>query len=212
MPDLPIDQLPSASALQPTNVFPVVQSNVTKQAPYSFILYAPTNNYGLFNQTGSSTPVVNTTSELSLIGGGVGTLTVPANSFTQGDAYNAIIGGNVSAQNNNNLRIQIKAGSAILVDTGNISMASTTNSNFKLNIYFSIHNTGTAGVADIATTGNFMYTKDASTDFQGVNFSTINSTTFNTTINNTLSVTAKWGTADVDNSIYSELFTLNKTF
>jgi hypothetical protein len=101
MPDLPIDQLPSASALQPTNVFPVVQSNVTKQAPYSFILYAPTNNYGLFNQTGSSTPVVNTTSELSLIGGGVGTLTVPANSFTQGDAYNAIIGGNVSAQNLN---------------------------------------------------------------------------------------------------------------
>ena len=63
MPDLPIDQLPSASALQPNNVFPVVQDNVTKQATYSSILYAPGNNYGLFTQTVSSTPITNTTTE-----------------------------------------------------------------------------------------------------------------------------------------------------
>jgi hypothetical protein len=212
MPNLPITQLPSASALQPTNVFPVVQSGVTKQSPFSSILYAPTNNYGLFNQTGSSTPVVNTTSELSLIGGGVGTLLVPANGFTKGDAYHAIITGTLSSQNNNNLRIRIKAGSVVLIDTGNITMAGATSNGYKLEIYFSLHEIGAAGVADIATAGAFMYTKEASTDFQGINFSTINSTTFDTTINNTLSVTAQWGTANSGNSIYSEIFTLNKTF
>ena len=42
---------------------------------------------GLFSQTGLSTPIVNTTSELSLIDGGVGTLSVPANGFKVGDTF-----------------------------------------------------------------------------------------------------------------------------
>ena len=41
---------------------------------------------------------------------------------------------------------------------------------------------------------------------------TIVGTGFNTTIQNTLSVTAQWGAASVNNSIYSDIFTLNKTF
>jgi hypothetical protein len=91
-------------------------------------------------------------------------------------------------------------------------MSSATIKGYKLEIYFSIHEIGTAGVADIVTAGTFMYTKNASNAFEGINFNTLNSTTFNTTITNTLEVTAQWDTANVDNSIYSELFTLNKTF
>jgi len=213
MPNLPISQLPVANTpLTGSELFVLVQGTDTKQTTLSSIIYSPTNNYGLFNQTGSSTPVVNTTSELSLVGGGVGTLSVPANGFTKGDAYHAIVTGTLSSRNNDTLRIRIKAGAVTLADTGNVTMAGATENGYKLEIYFSIHEVGAAGVADIATAGTFMYTKEASTDFQGVNFSTINSSSFDTTISNTLSVTAQWGAANAGNSIYSEIFTLNKTF
>jgi len=212
MPNLPISQLPTGSALTGSELFVMVQDSVTKQTTLNSIIYTQRNNYGLFNQTGSSTPIANTTTESSLIGGGVGTLTVPANGFTKGDAYHAIVTGILSAQNNDNLRIRIKTGAVTLADTGNINMAGATANGYKLEIYFSIHEVGAAGVADIVTAGTFMYTKEASTAFEGINFNTLNSTTFNTTISNTLEVTAQWDTANVGNSIYSEIFTLNKTF
>jgi hypothetical protein len=216
MPNLPISQLPASGPLTGAELFADVQDGVTKYTTLSniatYTTYLQGNNYGLFNQTGSSTPVTNTTSELSLIGSGIGTLTVPANGFTKGDAYHAIVTGTLSSQNNNNLRIRIKTGAVVLADTGNINMAGATSNGYKLEIYFSIHEVGAAGVADIATAGAFMYTKEASTDFQGVNFSTINSSSFDTTVTNTLSVTAQWDTANAGNSIYSEIFTLNKTF
>ena len=212
MPDLPIDQLPSASALQPNNVFPVVQDNVTKQATYSSILYAPGNNYGLFTQTVSSTPITNTTTETSLISTGIGTLSVPANGFLIGDSFYAISTGHISAQNNNTLRIRVKANSILLADTGILTLAGTTNQHYKLELYFTIRTLGGSGVASIVTGGNFTYIKDASTNFEGELFSTETSTGFDTTIQNTLTVTAQWGNANVNNSIYSDIFTLNKTY
>lgn len=45
MPNLPITQLPSASTLQPTDVFPVVQDNVTKQATYNSIYTGLTGSF-----------------------------------------------------------------------------------------------------------------------------------------------------------------------
>jgi hypothetical protein len=64
MPNLPITQLPSASTLQPTDVFPVVQDNVTKQATYNSIYTGLTGSfyttgsfgfYGAFCSTSSQT-------------------------------------------------------------------------------------------------------------------------------------------------------------
>lgn len=212
MPNLPISQLPSASALTGTEVFATVQSGVTKQTDLSSIFTFSSNNYGLFNQTGSSTPITNTLVETNLLDGGIGTLSVPANAFKKGDAYHAILTGTLSAQNNNTLEIRIKSNGVLLADTGVLTMAGATNKNWKMEIYFSINDIGAAGVANISTGGTFMYTKDASLSFEGVNFSTQNSSTFDTTINNTLAITAQWGTANAGNSIYSQIFTLNKTY
>jgi hypothetical protein len=212
MPNLPISQLPVAAPLTGSELFAIVQDSITKQTDLSSIFTFSTNNYGLFNQTGSSTPVTNTLTETTLLDGGVGTLSVPANGFRKGDAYHAILTGTLSAQNNNNLRIRIKANSVILADSGNITMAGADAEPWKMEVYFSINEVGAAGVANISTGGTFMYTKDASTDFQGINFSTVNSSTFDTTVNNTLTITAQWGTANSGNSIYSQIFTLNKTF
>jgi hypothetical protein len=166
----------------------------------------------LYTQTASSTPVTNTTTETSLLDGGLGSLSIPANGFNVGDSFHAILTGHISAVNNHTLTIRIKAGSVVFATTGAITMAGTTGKHWKLEMFFTVRTIGAAGVASIATGGAFMYTKNASTNFEGINFSTENTTTFDTTISNTLSITAQWGTANAGDSIYSEIFTLNKTY
>jgi hypothetical protein len=175
-----------------------------------------TNPFGyltrLYTQTSSSIPVTNTLSELSLLDGGLGTLTVPANAFKPGDSFHAIATGHISSVNNHNLRIRIKTNGIILADTGAITMSGSTNKHWKLEVFFTVRTIGGSGVASIVTGGTFMYTKDANTAFEGANFSTERSTLFDTTVDNTLVVTAQWDTANTGDSIYSEIFTLNKTY
>jgi hypothetical protein len=212
MSNLPISQLPAAGSLTGNELFPLVQDGVTKYVPLISIVTSLSNNYGLFNQTGSSIPVTNTTDELSLLDGGIGSLSVPANGFRKGDAFYAILTGKISAVNNNTLRIRVKSDSILLADTGILILAGTTNKDWELEIYFSINEIGDAGTAVIGTGGSFNYVKDAAGVLEGTVFSFINDTTFNTTIPNNLEITAQWGTASTNNSIKSELFTLNKTF
>jgi hypothetical protein len=171
-----------------------------------------TTNFGLYSQTESSTPVTNTTTETSLIDGGVGTLSVPANGFKVGDSFHAILSGHISSVNNHTLRIRIKSDGTVLADTGSITMAGSTNKHWKLEVYFTVRVLGGSGTAKIATAGTFMYTKDASNAFEGTNFSTETSTGFDTTVDNRLVITAQWGSADTRDIIYSEIFTLNKTY
>ena len=169
-------------------------------------------SYGLYTQTNTSTVITNTTTESSLLDGGLGTLTVPANGFKVGDSFHAILTGHISSVNNHTLTIKIKTGSIILADTGAITMAGATNKHWKLEAYFTIRAIGSAGNASIVTGGTFFYTKDASNNFEGTNFSTETSIGFDTTINNTLAITAQWGTANTGDKISSEIFTLNKTY
>lgn len=171
-----------------------------------------TNNYGLYTQTNSSTPVTNTTVETSLIDGGLGTLTVPANTFKVGDSFHAVLTGHISSVNNHTLRIRIKSNGVVLADTSAIIMSGSTNKHWKLELDFTVRAIGGSGTARIATGGLFVYTKDASNAFEGTNFSTEVSSGFDTLINNTLVITAQWGTANVGDSIYSEIFTLTKTY
>lgn len=209
-----IMKLPKNSYLDPTTLgsgTPSSSNWLRGDGVWASITPGPTN-YGLYTQTASSTPITNTTTETTLLDGGVGSLTVPANGFTVGDSFHAILTGYISAVNNNNLRIRIKTDSVVLSDTGNINMAGSTNKHWKLEVFFTVRTLGTSGVASIATGGTFVYTKDAGNTFEGTNFSTELSTGFNTTISNTLAITAQWDTASTSNSIYSELFTLNKTY
>ena len=167
-------------------------------------------SYGLYNQTGSYTGVSASIAESSIIGGGVGTLSVPANGFRQGDAYHVVLTGNCTFHNNDNLRIRVKADSVSLIDTGDFTVAGAANKTWKMDVHFSIHEIGGAGTAKIVSAGTFMYTKDASTDFQGVNFNTENSSSFDTTIDNQLSVTAQFNHGD--NILTTQIFTLHKIY
>jgi hypothetical protein len=212
MPNLPITQLPVANPLTGSELFAIVQDGVTKQTTLDSITYTPGNNYGLFAQTGNSIPITGTTTETTLINGGIGTLSVPANGFNIGDSFRAIFGGVLSTGNNQTLRIRVKTGDVILLDSGLQPITGVTNNVFNLHIDFTIRALGTAGVASIVALGAFNYVKTANGAVEGFGFNTVNNTTFNTTINNTLDVTIQWGSDNASNSIFSDIFILNKTF
>jgi hypothetical protein len=170
-------------------------------------------SYGLFAQTANSTIITNTTVETSLINGGVGTLTVPANGFSVGDSFRAVFGGVINAENNQTIRIRVRAGSVLLLDSGLQNLGSSVIDDvWSLNIDFTIRQTGAAGVASIVSLGAFHYTKTNNASVQGFGFNVVNNTTFSTTISNVLDVTAQWGSASTGNSIYSDIFILNKTY
>lgn len=197
-------------------------------------------NYGLFAQTAKSVPVTNTTQAQSLIYedferrvhnddgvtesmscmdpslrsyGSVGGLSVPANTFRVGDSFRVELSGYLSCLNNQPIGIRVigNAGATVLALAA-VTLATTTNKVFSISINFTIRAIGPAGVAKIATSANFSYSKDSSLAFEGSDFMYINDTTFDTTIDNTLDITAQWFNASTSNSIYSEVFTLNKVF
>jgi len=169
-------------------------------------------SYGLYAQTANSTPVTNTTVETTLINGGVGTLSVPANGFSVGDSFRAIMAGVLNTANNQTIRIRVKAGSIVLLDSGAQPITNITNDVFSLNIDFTIRQLGAAGVASIVSLGTFHYVKTVNGVIEGFSFNTVNNTTFSTTVSNTLNITVQWGAANAGNSIYSDIFILNKTY
>jgi hypothetical protein len=169
--------------------------------------------YGLFAQTGTSVAVSATTVETTLISGGVGSIIIPANGFSVGDSFHGVLIGHLSCVGSATLHIRIKTDSGVLLaETGVMAMEAATNKHWKLDISFTVRQVGAATVASIASGGLFSYTKNSGLNFEGVNFSLVENTTFNTTISNTLVVTAEWNTNNAGNSIYSEIFTLNKIY
>lgn len=169
--------------------------------------------YGLYAQTSNSTIITNTTTESSLIGTGVGTLSVPANGFAVGDSFRAVFGGVMNANNNQTIRIKLKTGSVILLDSGIQNLGSAvTDDVWSLNVDFTIRQIGAATVASVVSLGSFHYTKTNNASVQGFGFNVVNNTTFSTTIGNTLDVTLEWGSASTGNNIYSDIFILNKIY
>jgi hypothetical protein len=173
---------------------------------------AATTNIGLFAQTANSTAITGTNVETTLINGGVGTLSVPANGFAVGDSFRAIIAGVLTTANNQTIRIKVKSGSVILLDSGAQPITNITNDVFSLNVDFTIRALGAAGVASIVSLGTFHYVKTSNAATQGFAFNVVNNTTFDTTISNTLNITVQWGSNNAGNSIYSDIFILNKTY
>ena len=172
----------------------------------------PATNYGLFAQTANSVPITATTSELTLIGTGVGTLSVPANSFSVGDSFVAKLFGHITCVGTATIQIKVKSGSVLLADTGIIALDVTTNKHWNFEVNFTIRSLGIASVGSIVSAGLFSYIKNSGLNFEGANFVFLNNTTFDTTILNTLDITAQWNTNNAGNNIYSDYFVLNKTY
>lgn len=170
------------------------------------------NAYGLFSQTANSPTITATTTESTLIDGGVGTLTVPANGFSVGDSFRVDMGGVMSAHNNDTIRIRLKSGSVDLGDSGPLTMPAIVNQVWLLSVNFTVRSIGAGGVASIVSLAQFHILKKASGTQQGFAWNTVNSTTFDTTVSNTLNITAQFGSNNANNSIYSDIFTLVKIY
>jgi hypothetical protein len=211
MPNLPISGLPELSAITANAEYAVELSGTTYKIKQSTLSPLPTV-YGLFAQTGNSVVVSATTVETTLIDGGLGTLSVGANQFQIGDSFRADFGGLLSAKNNDTLRIRIKAGSVILSDSGEQTLTTSTNDVWQLSANFTVRTIGGTGVASIVTLGVFHTTKQSNGTQGGFAFNTVNNTTFDTTVSNTLNVTVQFSSNSALNSIYSDIFILNKIY
>ncbi len=173
----------------------------------------PSGLTGLFAQTADSTPVTATIVETTIIGPGVGGLTVPANGFSIGDSFTCALDGIISCVSSATIHIHVRTlDGTILADTGIITLAAATNKNWVINLYFTIRTLGGAGTASISSGGLFSYIRNGGTQFEGSVLTRINNTDFDTTINNTLVITAQWNTANAGNSILSRNFTLTKIY
>jgi|SRR5210317_961067 hypothetical protein len=216
--DKRISELPTAGSLDGTELFAVVQGGVTKYTQTSNVNYVTSNNYGLYTQTGDSSPISGSASPVatsgSLFDGGVGTLTVPANGFKVGDTFHLKMAGKINISNGHTLDIKFKSDGVTLIDTGNITLSAADNKNWNLDVTFVIRNIGGAGTASILSTGELTVRKDGSGGETVVEiFSSKNTTTFDTTIQNTLISEAILGSACTDaENIYSEMFVLHKIY
>jgi len=212
MPDLPISGLPELTAITSNAEYAVELSGTTYRIKQSTLTPFPLA-YGLFAQTGNSATVTATTGETSVMGAGVGTLTVPANGFRVGDSFMATLDGVLSCINTSQIHIHIRTtGNVLLVDTGVIDLDTATSRPWLLTLFFTIRQIGGTTVASISSGGLFSYLKDSGLAYEGYPLSEINNTTFDTTIINTLSVNVQWNTTNAGNQILSRNFTLNKIY
>ena len=174
-------------------------------------------NSGFFSQTGDSTTVTDTTDETTLLGSGVGSLSVLANTFQIGDSYALNIGGKLRTNNAGQtitIRVDAISGSSrVEIATSGVISLDNINAlrDFVLEVDFTIRNTGGPGTASLMTSGYFDYVKNNG-DLEGVLFSSLESTNFDTTVTKTLDVTVEWGAASTDNQIYSHIAILRKIF
>jgi hypothetical protein len=167
---------------------------------------------GLYAQTALSTPVVYASGEASLVGAGVGNLTVPANSFKVGDSFTAKMCGKLSCANNQQIHFRVRSNGVVIIDALAYTLSTSTNKYFDLILDFTIAKIGVAGTAELFANGVFTYNKNASNAIEGVNFGLISNTVFDTTISNTLTITAEWVTENIADTIQSQNFTLTKVY
>jgi hypothetical protein len=170
-------------------------------------------NYGLFSQTSNSQEIKNTTAVRSLVGPGVGSKIIPANTFAVGDSFSINTSGYINCLNAATLTVTVAtAGGFSLATCPSITMKAATNKTWSLNVNFTIRSIGEAGAASIATGGTFTYNKDADNIPESVNFLTIEDEEFDTTILNDIGVIVQWATASLSNNIYSNIYNFTKTY
>jgi len=160
--------------------------------------------YGLYSQTGTAT-VANTIVETTLIGSGVGSLSVPANYFTTGMSFRYNTGGTFRDNaNNTTFRFRLRNG-GVLFDSGILTLPLiTVVSAWNIDVTFSY-----IGGTTIITNFNFQYNNGS--DARGFTSQNTNNT-LNTAIPNTLNFTVQWGAASANNTITTNFGVLQKIY
>ena len=159
---------------------------------------------GFYSQT-APTSVVNTTAQTTIIGPGVGSLTVPPNYFTAGMGFTYRTGGLFGALNNATIRFRL-INSGTLFDSGLLQFSPSVALGRPWNIDVTFIY---VGLNVMITNFNFQYNNGS--DARGFTAQNTNNT-FNPAISNTLDVTVQWGAASNSNSIGTNYGVLTKIY
>ena len=175
----------------------------------NIIALVPTQ--GLFTQTADKT-VVNTITPTSLIGTGLGSLTVGINEFVVGDSFVGEMKGNINIGTPVDLTITLQINGVDEVVVGPIAMPNigslSVNKYFTIDTAFTIRSIGASGT--VMSSINFSYEENASDKFNS--HTEVNLATLNTTVLNTLDIKAEFNFADPSNLLTSQIFTLRKVY
>lgn len=162
----------------------------------------------MFTQTANK-QVQNTVTETSLVGTGVGSATIKANSSGIGTTYRLSMCGYISNTATPFAQVKVKIGSITVFDTTSTGMFGiTSNQPFKVNAVFTVRTLGASGT--VIGQGEFEYATSASTQYQIMFQANTATSTIDTTVDQTVDITFTWGTANASNSINSTNFTLER--
>lgn len=156
--------------------------------------------------------VANTATETTLIGTGVGTLTLPANFFIAGRTIRIQARGYFSSTNlGPTLRLKIKLGSTVLLDTGAQALAllAATTREWMVDAAITCRTIGASGSVigqGLATLMDLASAVGSATSEEMSNVG--GATTIDTTATQAVGTTAQWGTASASNTITCTNFTL----
>jgi hypothetical protein len=169
--------------------------------------------YGKFSQTSSLT-VENIAAESSIVGAGVGSMTVPSTSLTLGAMFSFKFGGVIQTLNNvQSITIRVKSGLIILAEHTMALEGVATPRGFEMEYDLVVKAIGGAATAVCHTNGQFTYNSTQSGGaYLGDSLNAENSTAFDTTVDNNFNITVQWGTASVSNIITSEIGVLRQAY
>jgi len=149
----------------------------------------------LFVQTQTVT-VSSTTAETTLIGAGVGNVTLPAGFFVAGKSIGIKAFGIHSSAGGVTIRLRIKLGSTTILDTGATNSGNDTDQGFSIDADICCRTSGVSGTV----IGQGYYLEEGSNEKHAgmVNTTT---TTIDTTAALAVNLTAEWSTSSASNSI-----------
>jgi hypothetical protein len=146
----------------------------------------------IYTQT-SSVSVTNTVTETSVLNS---TITLPANTLNIGKTIRFKLSGLHSAVSSPTIRIKVKLGTTIILDTTAVTTSNLTNGLVVIEGDITCRTTGTSG----SVYGQGLYNEYGTTNNFNQMINT-GATTINTTTSQVLDVTVTWGTASVSDSL-----------
>ena len=169
---------------------------------------------GLYAQTADGT-LVDTSTETSLIGTGVGSLTIAADSLKVGDSFRIKLGGILNSTGGGSptsIEIKVKKNGSVLATTGFFELDTVSGHGFQVESNFTVRSIGVGGV--IVSTSSFSYSKDiiSSNDRMLSGHIDQDSEVVDTTSANDLDVTATFKNLNKGNTIQSTSFVYQKTY
>ena len=157
----------------------------------------------IFTQTADQT-IADTTTETTMFGTGVGTLTLPANFWTVGKTIRLEIHGDFADTGNPTAEVQVYQGATSLIDSGAITLSGlAATEEWSCHVIITCRSIGTTGTLETNIDWEYETTVGSSAIERLDAIGT--TTTINTTVSQVLDTTFQWGTAAAANTLTSEV-------